>query len=705
MIRLSDEPFSAASTPPPADDSGYFADPVPDDCSFELDEFEIDYTPDPEPELDVHEECRNFFAHGGILSTLSGINGRPCEERPQQLDMALAIADALQKNENLCVEAPTGIGKSFAYLVPLIYRSGISRRPSLISTETINLQQQLIEKDLPFLRQATGIDFRAALAKGRQNYLCRRRLALLSGDQRDALLPVPSLVMDTEKLLRNLENGMDGERGSAGDSIDPAVWNLVCSESGNCAGPKCEFYRNCCYFKARRQWDEADIVVANHALFLTDLAIRAEGSTSSALLPDYGAVLIDEAHTLENNAAEYLGVRLTQPGIISMLNKLFNPERMRGLLMRPGDGMLELRQLTANARDEAYGFFSPYTEMLNRTPENALRLKNTPDEFPDRLTPALNALGCKLDEVLEEQDDNTFRTELQGARERCRTIIDALNTFTQRLMNDAVYYIEENNRNISLHVSPLNVAELLRETLFNGSLPVMLCSATLTVRNNFDYFLSRTGFTGGAVLKLDSPFSATQAKVIVPRTLRDPNDEDYLSTLVQNIRKYVELTSGKAFVLFTSYQALRYCADMLRDEFEERNWHLLVQGGELSRNRMLEEFRNDVDSILFGTDSFWTGVDVPGESLSMVILTRLPFASPGHPLIAARLDRITASGKNSFSHYTLPEAILKFRQGAGRLIRSRSDSGYIVILDPRIISKGYGRGFLDSIPYALTNEV
>ncbi|MBQ9087605.1 MAG: DEAD/DEAH box helicase [Lentisphaeria bacterium] len=697
MIRPPDEiPSGSAEAEFPVNGTSG----LEDICSFSLDEFEVDYTTCSEPEIDLHSACTDFFAPGGTLSQLAKINGRPCEERPQQLEMALAIATALQRNENLCVEAPTGIGKSFAYLIPLIFRSQICRRPALISTETINLQQQLIEKDIPFLREATGIPFRAALAKGRQNYVCRRRLALLSGDQRDALLPVPSLVLDTERLIRKLENGLDGERGSAGDSIDPSVWQLVCSESGNCAGAKCEFYRNCYYFKARRQWDEADIVVANHALFLTDLAIRSEGG-GGALLPDYGAVLIDEAHTLENNAAEYLGVRLSQPGIVSMLNKLFNPERMRGLLMHPGSRMPELRQLTAHARDEAYGFFAPYTELVHRSQENSLRLKNVPDEFPDRLTPALTELGKSLDEALEELDDNAFRTELEGARERCRSTIDALNIFSNRQMPDAVYYIEENNKATSLHVSPLNIPELLQSILFSNDIPVMLCSATLTVRNSFDYFVSRTGFSGGEMIKLDSPFSPEQAKIIIPRELRDPNDEDYLSSLVKNIRKYVELTSGKAFVLFTSYQAMRYCAEMLQDEFEEKGWRLLLQGGELSRNRMLEEFRNDVNSVLFGTDSFWTGVDVPGESLSMVILTRLPFASPGHPLIAARLDRITESGKSSFAHYSLPEAILKFRQGAGRLIRSRTDTGYIVILDPRVISKGYGRGFLDSIPYGV----
>lgn len=696
MIRLPDDSARFQN------DFGVPADDFTDDPPFDLDDFAVDYIPDPEPELDLHEECRNFFTPGGTLSTIAAINGRPAEERPQQLAMASAIADALQSGENLCIEAPTGIGKSFAYLVPLIYRSRLCRRPSLISTETINLQQQLIEKDLPFLRQATGIDFRAALAKGRQNYVCRRRLALLSGEQRDALLPVPSLLLDTEKLLRNLENGMDGERGSAGDSIDPAVWHLVCSESGNCAGPKCEFYRNCYYFKARRQWDEADIVVANHALFLTDLAIRGEnGGTSGALLPDYGAVLIDEAHTLENNAAEYLGIRITQPGLVGMLNRLFNPEKMRGLLMHPGNKMPELRMLAASARDEAYGFFAPYTELIRRSQENALRLKNSPDDYPDRLTPALTTLGRKLDEVLEDMEDNGFRTELEGARERCRAAVDNLNVFTRRIMSDAVYYVEESGNSVNLYASPLNIPDLLNSILFNGNCPVMLCSATLTVRNSFDYFISRTGFSGGKLIRLDSPFSPDQARVIIPRNLLDPSDENYLASLTSHIREHVALTSGKAFVLFTSYQALRYCADMLQDEFNDNNWRLLVQGGELSRNRMLEEFRNDINSVLFGTDSFWTGVDVPGESLSNVILTRLPFASPGHPLIAARLERITASGKSSFAHYSLPEAVLKFRQGVGRLIRSRSDTGYIVILDPRVISKGYGRAFLDSIPYKI----
>ena len=686
-------------------DRSDFSDIVPPDeddgDSFAMDEFEVEYSLDQLPEVDVAAACQKFFAPDGILAGENRINGQPCEARPQQGAMAQLVARALQEGRNLCVEAPTGIGKSFAYLVPLIYRSQNCRRPALITTETINLQQQLMEKDIPFLRELTGINFRAALAKGRQNYVCRRRLAMLCGEQRDTLLPVPSLVLDTERLIRNLEAGLAGERYAAGDNIDPGIWQLVCSESGNCAGPKCEFYRNCYYFRARRQWDEADIVVANHALFLTDLAIRQESGISGALLPDYGAVLIDEAHTLENNAAEHLGLRLSQPGMLSMLNRLYNPERAKGLLMRPGSDMTAIRALAADARDEAYGFFAPYTELLKRSGENALRLGGAPDEFADNLSPALFELVRKLETLLENREDDSFATELESLCDRCRSSIDAIDNFRQRRLNDAVYYVEEERGAITLHASPLNVDELLHQILFNGDMPVILCSATLTVRNSFDHFTRRIGFDGGAMVQLDSPFDPSQAQLIIPRGMPDPNSEEYLPALVENIRKYVELTNGKAFVLFTSYQTLRYCADALRDEFAARNWRLLEQGGELNRHRMLQEFREDRDSVLFGTDSFWTGVDVPGEALSMVIVTKLPFASPGHPLIAARLERIRMAGKSDFANYSLPEAVLKFRQGVGRLIRSRSDRGYIVVLDPRVISKGYGRGFIDSIPYKL----
>ena len=706
MIKLKNDPF----------DDGTF----PEDMGPDLEKFEVEYSGEtlscgdvgtarsaeaPPPREEFLRRCGEFFSASGPLMT-GGLNGGKAEERPQQRQMATAIAQALTDGENLCVEAPTGVGKSFAYLVPLIFRSLYCRRPSVIATETINLQEQLIEKDLPMLSKLVGVEFKAALAKGRRNYLCRRRLELLSGDQRDMLLPNPSLILDIERLNEKLAKGSDGTRDGFGFGVDTSVWNLVCCESGNCPGPKCSFFRSCYYYKARRQWEEADIIVANHALFFTDLAMHGAADsmeTEGSLLPNYGAVMIDEAHTLENNAAEYLGVHISQAGVIGMLNRLYNPDSARGLLMRPGPGSLELRAAVASARDEAYGFFAPYENWLGDKRENAAEITD-PDRFPNLLSPALLKLAGGLAKRLEDEDDEAFSTELGSYLDRCREYVDGLDQLTRQTLPDTVYYAETDRNSLTLHASPLNVAEILSKLLFDQDFPVMLCSATLTVRGKFDYFTGRTGFHGGRCVRLDSPFSPDQATIYVSSRMPDPASSEYLPALVQEIPRYVELTDGKAFVLFTSHQALRTCAEALRQEFLVRGWRLLVQGEEMSRYRMLREFKEDIDSVLFGTDSFWTGVDVPGEALSNVILTRIPFASPGHPLIAARMRRIEAAGKSSFSEYSLPEAVLKFRQGAGRLIRSRSDRGVIVLLDRRVITKSYGRAFLEALPYRIIKE-
>ena len=710
MIKLKDSPFDDMPPPLPEDENGFFPDadfPIfPEETDFQFEDcFEEYYEPQAQEKPEIIEECRAFFSSNGPLRN-ADFGCRKAEERPQQTIMAASIAEALIKGENLCIEAPTGVGKSFAYLIPLIYRSQYCRRPSVISTETITLQEQLIEKDLPKLAELTGIQFKAALAKGRRNYLCRRRFELLSGDQRDALLPNPSLLLDVERLNQALARGCDGTRDDLHFSPDGSVWNLVCCESGNCLGPKCPYFRNCYYFKARREWEEADIIVANHALFFTDLAMHGAmeyDETEGSLLPNYGAVVIDEAHTLENNAAEYLGLHLSRAGIVSTLNRLYNPDNARGLLMRGGNGVLELRAAASDARDEAYGFFTPYENYLNDRKETAAVISN-PENFPDRLSPALMKLAKLLSQQIEDEEDELFSQELSSQLTRCREFIDGLDQFNHKLMKDAVYYAETERNSVTLHAAPLNVAEILQELLFNNNFPVILCSATLTVRNSFDYFAGRTGFHGGKTLKLDSPFSPAQAKIYVSEKMPDPASSEFIPALIEEIPRYVELTDGKAFVLFTSHHALRSCADALKTPFLVKGWKLLVQGGELTRNQMLTEFREDVDSVLFGTDSFWTGVDVPGEALSNVILTRLPFASPGHPLIAARMQRIEAQGKSSFSEYSLPEAVLKFRQGAGRLIRSRTDQGVIVLLDRRVITKSYGRMFLDALPYQVIKE-
>ena len=568
-----------------------------ENIAFDPDEFAVDYElSSAAPEVDLTAVCEEFFSPGGTLSQYK-VNGSPGEERPQQLEMARIIAGALQSNANACIEAPTGVGKSFAYLLPLIHYAVNSRRPVLITTETINLQHQLIEKDLPFLRELTALDFRVALAKGRSNYLCRRRLAMLSGEQRDMLLPVPQMVMDTEKIIRELESGRD-DNYINGIRDNNRIWHLVCSESGNCAGPKCEFYRNCYYFKARRKWDEADIVVANHALFLTDLAIRQE-TGSNTLLPDYGAVMIDEAHTLENNAAMHLGLHLSRNAMISMLNRLYNPERTKGLLMRPGSEMPELRAMAQQARDEVYGFFSPYMAMVEESDNNSVRLdENVPDAEPEKLLEILTVLTQKTAELADAEEDENFRTELLSASERCGAFADMVREFTRRLIPDAVYFAEQEQDSLTLYAAVLNVAELLSQILFNGDLPVMLCSATMTVAGKFDHFVRRVGFTGGEMRKLDSPFSPDQAKLVLKKNMPEPSSPDYLRSLAEAIGELVIDNNGSAFVLFTSYQSLNFCRKYLADRFALRGLPLLVQGEGITRSAMLHAFQTTPHSVL-----------------------------------------------------------------------------------------------------------
>ncbi len=671
------------------------------ECSFSLDEFETGYDLAPDEKLcdGFRNECDAFFAPGGILETQAAAANMKCELRPQQRTMANAIADALCSGEHLCIEAPTGVGKSFAYLAPLVYRAQRHCRPAIISTETINLQEQLINKDIPFLSRIMGIEIKASIAKGRHNYLCRRRFAMLTGEQRDMLLPNPSLALDIERLSKFLEKNGECSRDGLSFQVDKDVWNLICCETGNCMKNKCPYFRNCCYFKAKRQWEESDIIVANHALFFTDLAMRCAEGAAGALLPNYGAVLFDEAHTLEDAAADHLGVRLSRPLVISMLNRIYNPDNAKGLLMHKNTVPPELRGRVAEARDESYGFFAAFEELLDRQSESALEILH-PENFIDNLTPKLMHLASGLQRLADDEDeeDASFKTEVDSMISRCRETVDGLDTFMHRTMPGAVYYAEDEPGGVSLNATPLNIAEILAELLFNQDFTVMLCSATLTVRNRFDYFVSRTGFSG-KTLQLGSPFSPDQAKIRVVRNMPDPKSGEYKEALADEIFSAVEVTDGKAFVLFTSYEMLRYCKENLRDDFLDHNWLLLAQGSGSSRSQLLKEFKDDINSVLFGTDSFWTGVDVPGEALSHVIITKLPFAVPSHPLIAARMRKIEQEGGNSFSGYSLPEAVLKFRQGAGRLIRNRTDKGFITILDPRMITRSYGRMFLESLPY------
>ena len=534
--------------------------------------------------------------------------------------------------------------------------------PVVISTETITLQEQLIEKDLPFLKETAGLNFTAALAKGRGNYLCLRRLHLLSDDRKEQLIPNHTMLFELEKLSKWSETTSSGDFDRDGINIDASVWSMVCCEGGNCLGGRCSFFRQCFYFRARRSWEKSNIIVANHALFFTDLKIRQAEGVGAALLPNYSGVIIDEAHTLENSAADHLGLMVSELGMRFWLNRLFQPESGRGLLMHRGTHELELRHIVHDLRDQIKLFFRTFSEYVSKSGDSIRRVLQ-PDLFPDTISGKLSQLRrglAELTDYLEEDDDEKeYRCEL---------------------------------------ISPVNVAKLLHNMLFSLPIPVILTSATLTVNRSFDYYLGRIGFTSGETLQLDSPFPPDKVKMVLVKSISDPNSEQYLEELPGKLVEAIRATQGKAFVLFTNYQQMRFCAECLRSFFNDEGIRLLVQGDDLRRTAMIHAFKEDIDSVLFGVDSFWTGVDIPGEALSNVIIAKLPFPQPNNPLIKARSEELEKRGLNSFMHYSLPEAVLKFRQGVGRLIRSSSDSGYIFIMDQRIISKRYGKLFIDSLP-------
>jgi ATP-dependent DNA helicase DinG len=600
-----------------------------------------------------------FFAPGGRLEQVL----RGYEGRPEQAALAAEVELALACGEHLVAEAGTGTGKSLAYLVPAL-DSGLR---VVVSTATKALQEQLLTKDVPTAAAALGRDVQVAVLKGRQNYLCRNALhgfELLGGQ----LFPRAEDAAAFDGMRDWIGSTETGDRAELEIEPPDAVWAEIAVGSDRCLGRRCVFSSICFSEAARERASHAELIIVNHALYFADLGLRSR-TDAPAVLPEHDAVVFDEAHRLEESAAAWLGGRISGP----VLHRL----------LRDADRACREASIPAPARalDRVEGAGRRLLAAVS-PPSGRRRLREVPPE-------PVHALGASLVELA---------AALQGSREE----IDAVASRAERLAADVAACLESDENRVVwsepdlLAWAPIDVSESLSDLLWDGGVTAVLVSATLTAGDDFGFVRERIGLRRGArEIAVGSPFDfRSQTLLYLPRGLPDPRAEGALDRIVEEVTALCRISAGRALVLTSSYRVLHAVADGIRGRVP---YEILVQG-EAPRERLLERFRDDIGSVLVATSTFWQGVDVPGESLSLLVIDKLPFTAPGDPLVEARCERIADQGGDWFREYALPSAVLQLRQGFGRLIRSHADRGVVAILDPRLSSRPYGRAFLDSLP-------
>ncbi len=632
---------------------------------------------------------QKIFSLNGTLAHRSGF-----EFRPQQMQMARAITEALESNLHLIVEAPTGVGKSLAYLVPAIMHAVTAKRKAVISTHTKNLQEQLINNDVELARSVLALDFDAVVLKGRRNYLCTTRLRNALNSQKH--LFEDDVSGDLRKLESWSRETSDGDLENLPFTISEEVRQHVCSEKGTCSQALCG--SRCFFQKAKHRAREAPLVILNHSLFFTLLALQS--SEEQYLYPN-DFVIFDEAHMLEQVAGVGIGKSISRAQVLYALHRLYNSKTKRGLF-----ASLKKKQygeLFGHAEKSAIAFFENISSAARalKTSSNALRIR-TPNFVSNSVRQPLLNLQQLVEELVDEKKARVNNEELAAVGRLLWEAEILIGEFLEQPNPALTYWIESGSgrsANVTLHTAPTDIAESIGSRLFRDNSSVIMTSATLSMNGSLDYFRHRIGARKTTTLILDTPFDfLKQMRVVLVRDLPPPDDPAYEEDLPDWIYRSIARTKGKALVLFTSSALLRKTAASLRERIEEDGITLLVQEPGESRTALLQQFQKDIHSVLFGLDSFWMGIDVPGEALQHVIITRLPFAVPDNPLVESRMELIAQRNGNSFFDYQLPEAVLKLRQGVGRLIRTRTDHGMVTILDSRILNKQYGQLFLRSLP-------
>ncbi|MFQ5824449.1 MAG: helicase C-terminal domain-containing protein [bacterium] len=675
------------------------------------------------------------------------------EYRPQQIQMIECVSQAINEDKIAIIEAGTGTGKTLAYLLPAITYVLQNKERCVVSTNTINLQEQLINKDLPFLQSILKDKFKAVLVKGRTNYACKRKL--IEAEKELDLFSETGEKAELKTIMDWAKKTKDGSKSDLNFVPRSEVWEKIQSESDTSLKTKCPFYNKCFFYTARRAAATANILVANHHLLFSDLAVRVtKGASENAVLPAYDRIIFDEAHHLEDVATNYFGVGITYLGVLRILNKLYRrkEEQEKGLLLflsgkltkfarrfphekflnvqkfiqEQGISAVEnLKFLLSETMEQIFYTVqrlndSEFGEIKLRLISALIRSQEWQDKIlftAKKLIQEMRKFTARLNNFLRNIESIELRLapsvgsltiDLQAQLERLDAVANTMDHVLLQSDEENIRWIEvkegyKQSKIVRLRSSPMEVAPIMKVTVYNNFKNVIMTSATLTVEGRFNYTKNRLGLDliepeRTLELSLSAPFDyKNQALVCIPNDIPDPREKRFTEELSELILKSIKISEGRAFVLYTSYGLLNLIFNRLKSTLEALGYNVYKQGQE-NRHRLLERFKEDITSVLFATDSFWEGVDVHGEALESVIITKLPFKVPSEPVVEARVEAIERRGGNAFLEYTVPQAAIKFRQGFGRLIRRKTDRGSILILDRRVIQKSYGRIFINSLP-------